>query len=211
MPPLKPLLGWRCLRRTGRFYLVDNKIRSLEDMRGVRPCYDPQKDVVIPSWKWSWHLPTRKWLDQAGNDAEKALAMEDADLAGRNRTHLFAFAGDFGGNWGRIERWYSQGIRFSLYTRFAHTHEKEFPEMKLVHGHIKGEDGYNELLRSSVFCGAMPGDGYSARLEDSIINGCIPVIVQARRHSTTALRSPCLSTRDARAAQWRRGGRARLV
>ncbi len=29
-----------------------------------------------------------------------------------------------------------------------------------------------------MFCGVFPGDGFSARLEDSILHGCIPVIVQ---------------------------------
>lgn len=157
---------------------MDGRNRTLDDMRGVRPCYEPHKDVVVPSWKWSWHLPTRQWLAKADGDRARALELEESDLLTRNRTLLFAFAGDFGGRWGRIERWYSQGIRFSLYTRFGHVHEAEFPEVKLISGHIKGDDGYNELLRSAAFCGAMPGDGYSARLEDSIINGCIPVIIQ---------------------------------
>lgn len=41
---------------------------------------------------------------------------------------------------------------------------------------------HQELLRSAIFCGAMPGDGYSARLEDSLMNGCIPVIIQDYVH-----------------------------
>ena len=37
---------------------------------------------------------------------------------------------------------------------------------------------YHFQLSSSVFCGVFPGDGFSARLEDSLLHGCIPVIVQ---------------------------------
>lgn len=37
---------------------------------------------------------------------------------------------------------------------------------------------YHEELASSVFCGVMPGDGWSGRMEDSILQGCIPVVIQ---------------------------------
>lgn len=39
-------------------------------------------------------------------------------------------------------------------------------------------ENYHEDLASSVFCGVMPGDGWSGRMEDSILQGCIPVIIQ---------------------------------
>ena len=39
-------------------------------------------------------------------------------------------------------------------------------------------DKYKEELASSVFCGVFPGDGWSGRMEDSILHGCIPVIIQ---------------------------------
>ena len=39
-------------------------------------------------------------------------------------------------------------------------------------------DHYQEELASSIFCGVMPGDGWSGRMEDSIFQGCIPVIIQ---------------------------------
>ncbi len=32
--------------------------------------------------------------------------------------------------------------------------------------------GYSDALASSTFCFALPGDGWSARLEDSIQHGC---------------------------------------
>lgn len=39
-------------------------------------------------------------------------------------------------------------------------------------------ENYHEDLASSVFCGVMPGDGWSGRMEDSILQGCIPVVIQ---------------------------------
>lgn len=42
---------------------------------------------------------------------------------------------------------------------------------------------YHEELASSVFCGVMPGDGWSGRMEDSILQGCIPVVIQVLFYS----------------------------
>lgn len=39
-------------------------------------------------------------------------------------------------------------------------------------------DNYFESLANSLFCGVMPGDGWSGRVEDSILQGCIPVVIQ---------------------------------
>lgn len=39
-------------------------------------------------------------------------------------------------------------------------------------------ENYHEDLASSMFCGVMPGDGWSGRMEDSILQGCIPVVIQ---------------------------------
>lgn len=39
-------------------------------------------------------------------------------------------------------------------------------------------ENYHEALASSVFCGVFPGDGWSGRMEDSILQGCIPVVIQ---------------------------------
>ncbi len=37
--------------------------------------------------------------------------------------------------------------------------------------------GYSALLVRSKYCLVAPGDGYSARMEDAILHGCVPVIV----------------------------------
>ena len=47
------------------------------------------------------------------------------------------------------------------------------------HDAIQGE--YSQLLASSVFCLVIPGDGWSARMDDATLHGCIPVIIMVRR------------------------------
>ena len=42
------------------------------------------------------------------------------------------------------------------------------------------EGDYSELLASSIFCLVLPGDGWSARMDDAMLHGCIPVIIMVR-------------------------------
>lgn len=49
---------------------------------------------------------------------------------------------------------------------------------------LRADDYYDELA-SSVFCGVMPGDGWSGRMEDSIQHGCIPVVIQVWYYPST--------------------------
>lgn len=49
-----------------------------------------------------------------------------------------------------------------------------------------GEDvlgEYSEHLARSRFCLAAPGDGWSPRVEDAVLHGCIPVIVMDDVHA----------------------------
>jgi hypothetical protein len=39
------------------------------------------------------------------------------------------------------------------------------------------EGDYSELLASSIFCLVVPGDGWTARMDDATLHGCIPVII----------------------------------
>lgn len=41
------------------------------------------------------------------------------------------------------------------------------------------EGDYSGLLASSTFCLVLPGDGWTARMEDAMLHGCIPVIIMA--------------------------------
>ena len=42
------------------------------------------------------------------------------------------------------------------------------------------EGDYSQLLASSIFCLVLPGDGWSARMDDAMLHGCIPVIIMVR-------------------------------
>lgn len=74
------------------------------------------------------------------------------------------------------------GIRQKLAEEFGSSPNKEG---KLGKQHTDNvivtplrSDNYFEDIASSIFCGVMPGDGWSGRMEDSILQGCIPVIIQ---------------------------------
>lgn len=74
------------------------------------------------------------------------------------------------------------GIRQKLAEEFGSSPDKEG---KLGKQHTDNvivtplrSDSYFEDIASSIFCGVMPGDGWSGRMEDSILQGCIPVIIQ---------------------------------
>ncbi|PNT78050.1 hypothetical protein BRADI_1g73000v3 [Brachypodium distachyon] len=87
-----------------------------------------------------------------------------------------------GAIWLKLWARYSMGIRQKLAAEFGSTPSKEG---KLGRQHTANvtvtylrSEKYYEELASSVFCGALPGDGWSGRMEDSMLQGCIPVIIQ---------------------------------
>lgn len=41
---------------------------------------------------------------------------------------------------------------------------------------------YHEDLSSHTFCIAWPGDGWSSRVLDAVVHGCIPVVIQDESH-----------------------------
>jgi hypothetical protein len=74
------------------------------------------------------------------------------------------------------------GIRQKLAEEFGSTPNKDGNLGKqhaenVIVSPLRSES-YHEDLASSVFCGVMPGDGWSGRMEDSILQGCIPVVIQ---------------------------------
>lgn len=77
---------------------------------------------------------------------------------------------------------YSMGIRQKLAAEFGSTANKQ-GNLGRQHAadvtvtYLRTEKYYEELA-SSVFCGVLPGDGWSGRMEDSMLQGCIPVIIQ---------------------------------
>ncbi|XP_058210081.1 uncharacterized protein LOC131322685 [Rhododendron vialii] len=150
-------------------YWADNWDQISSDRRGNHPCFDPDKDLVLPAWK-------RPDVD--------ALSSKLWARSREKRNTLFYFNGNLGSAYehGRPEDTYSMGIRQKVAEEFGSTPNKEG---KLGKQHAEDvivtplrSDNYHEALGNSVFCGVMPGDGWSGRMEDSMLQGCIPVVIQ---------------------------------
>ncbi|XP_078440499.1 putative glucuronoxylan glucuronosyltransferase F8H [Wolffia australiana] len=150
-------------------YSPDNWDPIPLEKRGNHPCFDPRKDLVIPAWK----RPDARVLE------EKFWARPR-----KERKTLFYFNGNLGPAYenGRPESTYSMGIRQKVAEEFGSTPNKEG---KLGRQHAAdiivspiGSPDYLGDLSRSVFCGVFPGDGWSGRMEDSILQGCIPVVIQ---------------------------------
>ncbi|GFR49988.1 hypothetical protein Agub_g12134 [Astrephomene gubernaculifera] len=138
----------------------------LDHTSRTHPCFDPKKDLVIPAFKPPRHYHKSPYLGAP------------PPAAGRD---IFAFfMGDLRMQPGRDpDCIYSRCIRQTLYNLSISNHWKEahaiwYGERKDVAG--SGED-YSELLARSTFCFVLPGDGWSPRLEDAVLHGCIPVII----------------------------------
>lgn len=150
-------------------YWGDNWDNVPSSRRGNHPCFDPDKDLVVPAWK-----------RPDGSRLNKKLWARPRE----QRKTLFFFNGNLGPAYekGRPESTYSMGIRQKVANEFGSSPNKEG---KLGKQHADDvivtplrSENYHEDLASSVFCGVMPGDGWSGRMEDSILQGCIPVIIQ---------------------------------
>ncbi|XP_055801254.1 uncharacterized protein LOC129870475 isoform X2 [Solanum dulcamara] len=150
-------------------YWGDNWDPISSDRRGNHPCFDPDKDLVLPSWK---------------RPDEGSLNAKHWSRPREKRKTFFYFNGNLGPAYenGRPEATYSMGIRQKVAEEFGSTLNKEG---KLGKQHAEDvivtplrAGNYHEELASSVFCGVMPGDGWSGRMEDSVLQGCIPVVIQ---------------------------------
>jgi hypothetical protein len=149
-----------------------------------RACFKRRKDLVIPPWK----MPSF-WQ----------RAFRDSPPSPAQRKGIVFFAGDLGFN--RIAG-YSHDLRqlaFALFCNPRSTQRRDctpvaydracdcecrkdmpqncslWKEGVTIQPH---SSRYHEELREHVFCLAFPGDGWSSRVLDGIIHGCIPVILQ---------------------------------
>ncbi|KAG0582764.1 hypothetical protein KC19_3G084200 [Ceratodon purpureus] len=154
-------------------YPFDNWNPIPREWRGNHPCYDPAKDLVLPAWKWPDPHP---------------VLQNFSSRPRQDRPTLFYFDGNLGSAYenGRPEVGYSMGIRQKLAAEFGSQ-----PDKKGLLGRQAADDvvvkaqrsaEYKVELSKSRFCGVFPGDGWSGRMEDSILNGCIPVIIQDGIH-----------------------------
>jgi hypothetical protein len=113
--------------------------------------------------------------------------------AHRPRRGLVFFAGDLGLN--RLKG-YSHDLRQTAYSLFCNPHTTRMRECTpFVYGCrtelplncSRWEQGvtiqlhsskYHEELMGHTFCLAFPGDGWSSRVLDAVVHGCIPVVIQ---------------------------------
>ncbi|WOK95473.1 hypothetical protein Cni_G04180 [Canna indica] len=150
-------------------YRADDWDKIPSSKRGNHPCFDPEKDLVLPAWK----------KPEPGAIWAKLWARPRIE-----RTTLFYFNGNLGAAYenGRREKEYSMGIRQKLAEEFGSSPNKQGKlgrqyTVNATVTNIRSSKYYDELA-SSLFCGVLPGDGWSGRMEDSILRGCIPVIIQ---------------------------------
>ncbi|XP_076891132.1 uncharacterized protein LOC143542431 [Bidens hawaiensis] len=118
--------------------------------RGNHSCFDPQKDLVIPAWKWP----------DATSISQKFWARPRED-----RKTLFYFNGNLGQayTYGRPQPTYSMGVRQKVAEEFGSSPNKDgnfgrqhVDDVIMI---ASPTASYHNDLASSVFCGVMPGDG----------------------------------------------------
>ncbi|GAX76857.1 hypothetical protein CEUSTIGMA_g4303.t1 [Chlamydomonas eustigma] len=128
------------------------------------PCYNASKDLVIPSLKLPVHYSSSPLL---GAEPLK-------------RDILLFFKGDVGS---RRDPPYSRGIRQKLYKMGKEQNLTRTHRIVILSGEDHSSGSYSSLLARSIFCLVAPGDGWSARAEDAVLHGCIPLIIMDNVHT----------------------------
>lgn len=97
------------------------------------------------------------------------------------RDILLFFKGDVARHRGDTGCVYSRCIRQRLLNI---SREQNWTQARAFYGDSlpELEGGYSELLQRSQFCLVLPGDGWSPRMEDAMLHGCVPVIIQDQVH-----------------------------
>ncbi|KAG2501892.1 hypothetical protein HYH03_000390 [Edaphochlamys debaryana] len=137
---------------------------NFRDRIAGHPCYDPKKDLVIPSFKAPQHYVHSPLLGAPPYE----------------RDILLYFRGDVGHN--RIQKNYSRGIRQRIFMLAYENKWWDKHKIMIVAGGMTN-GGYSEQLARSKFCLAAPGDGFATRVEDAILHGCVPLIVMDEVHA----------------------------
>jgi len=68
---------------------------------------------------------------------------------------------------------HSRGTRQEAFRFYGPGAAKSSPDVIVD----EGAETYRRELATATFCGVFQGDGWSARLEDAVLNGCVPVVV----------------------------------
>eukprot|EP00208_Stichococcus_sp_RCC1054_P003318 CAMPEP_0206142432 /NCGR_PEP_ID=MMETSP1473-20131121/16814_1 /ASSEMBLY_ACC=CAM_ASM_001109 /TAXON_ID=1461547 /ORGANISM="Stichococcus sp, Strain RCC1054" /LENGTH=314 /DNA_ID=CAMNT_0053537429 /DNA_START=144 /DNA_END=1089 /DNA_ORIENTATION=+ len=146
-------------------YSAPFSLESGRDWRDVfqsppHPCFDPEKDLVIPT-------------------VHMVSEFEDSPMLGSTplpRTKLAYWRGETG--IGTRLPQFSRGLRQRLKTA-AEEGSWEQQHGIVIQGHAEPTNqSYSAALASSMFCVVLPGDGWARRADDAILHGCLPVIVQ---------------------------------
>ena len=123
---------------------------------GAWRAYNRNKDIVAPPWS-----------QPKTNEVREPADVNSWTPATQRTTFCF-----FSGNLGLEKPWgedYSRGLRQKVARRWQNVYGFDI---------LSHTDDYLGRIRSSKFCLALPGDGWSGGLSVYIRNGCIPVIVQ---------------------------------
>ncbi|KAL1528336.1 hypothetical protein AB1Y20_009690 [Prymnesium parvum] len=126
-------------------------------MYGWERCYDRCKDIVLPAWRRPDFFAASPHLLAAG--------------ATPPRREIFFY---FNGALGLTPQFvnYSFGLRQQL-----HAIAQGLRGQGVIVTDQKTPD-YSRNLAKSTFCGVLPGWGWSGRMEDAVLHGCIPVLMQ---------------------------------
>ncbi|KAL4425253.1 hypothetical protein ABPG75_009269 [Micractinium tetrahymenae] len=119
------------------------------------PRYDPAKDLAMPLMKRPDHYHLSP-LVGAPTRERTLLALH------RGRVQM------------NVPK-YSRGLRQRLAKAAQEGNWREKHSIAVTERDgVQGD--YSELLASSTFCLVLPGDGWSARMDDATLHGCIPVV-----------------------------------
>ncbi|KAG2437024.1 hypothetical protein HYH02_011455 [Chlamydomonas schloesseri] len=127
------------------------------------PCYTPGKDLVIPSLKPPSHYASSPLMGAPPFERDILLYLRGD--TGPYRAH-----------------WYSRGIRQRL-AKLAYKHNWADKYRIYIGEGWQISGSYSEHLARSTFCVVAPGDGWSARAEDAILHGCIPLVIMDGVHA----------------------------
>jgi hypothetical protein len=181
---LHPARECRCRYYDDNF-LADKAFykRHIGDPASPTACISRGKDLVIPPWK----------VPSFWRKAFRNKELQGADAATRTREGIVFFAGDLGF---RRLKGYSHDLRqrtHALYcnpattpvkncTSFVYGCREEIPQTcALWRKGVKvtqHSQSYHRDLMEHTFCLAFPGDGWSSRVLDAVVHGCIPVVVE---------------------------------
>lgn len=133
--------------------------KGMRNLIGYERCVDPEKDLVIPQMFFKGKF--------AGSPFVSDLPPVSRDFLASHR--------------GRTLDWlpkYSRGSRQNL-TKLC-KEESWWEKYKIYIGESNPPNNtltYSELLTRSIFCPVLMGEGFTTRFEDSVMHGCIPVII----------------------------------